>query len=91
MVWVEVREKWLYFVDTVPFRVGVPFAEKSGAFAQPLSEFFRQEYPKLLAGGAEIFWLTTFTAVLESGTHPTDEVNAAFAQLKAKYAGKGAG
>lgn len=31
-----------------------------------------------------MFWLILFTAILESGTHPKDEVNAAIADLQQK-------
>ena len=81
----ETRTKWLYFHQTVHLQPEVPLAEKIDFFAQPLSQFFRSKYPQLLLGGSEIFWLTIFTAVLESGTHPKDEVNAAVEQLQAKY------
>lgn len=81
----EVREKWLQFHHSVHLEAGVPLAQKIDLFAQPLAEFFQQHYPQLLLGGSEIFWLTTFTAILESGTHSKDEVNSAVVQLQAKY------
>jgi hypothetical protein len=84
----EVREKWEYFHRTVHLKAEVPLAQKIDLFSQPLSQFFHTKYPQLLAGGSEIFWLTIFTAVLESRTHPTEEVNAAVEQLRGKYAGK---
>lgn len=84
----EVREKWLYFNKVLQFKADVSLAEQIDIFSKPLSEFFQQKYPALLLGGSEIFWLSTFTAILESGTHPKDEVNAAVAQLQQKYGGK---
>ena len=32
-----------------------------------------------------VLWMAVFTAVLESKTHPTDEVNKAVNLLRAKY------
>ncbi len=84
----EVREKWLHFHNTVHLKAELPLAQKIDLFAQPLSQFFQQKYPQLLLGGSELFWLTTFTAILESGTHPKDEVNAAVAQLRHENGGK---
>jgi hypothetical protein len=84
----ETREKWLYFHKTVHLKAEVPLAEKIDFFSQPLSQFFQDKYPQLLLGGSEMFWLTVFTAVLESGTHPKEEANAAIAQLQAKHGRK---
>jgi hypothetical protein len=85
----ETKDKWIHFHQTVHLAAAVPLAQKIDFFAQPLDEFIRTKYPQLLAGGSEIFWLTLVTAILESGTHPKDEVNAAIAQLQAKYVGRG--
>ena len=84
----ETRAKWVHFHQTVHLKAEVPLAEKIDFFAQPLSQFFQSKYPQLLLGGSEMFWLTVFTAVLESGTHPKDQVNAAVAQLQIKYGRK---
>jgi len=82
----EVRTKWIYYTQTIHFRPEVPLSERIDSFAQPIHQFFENKYPILLVGSSEIFWLTVFTAILQSGTHPKEEVNAAIAELKKKYA-----
>jgi hypothetical protein len=82
----EVKEKWIYFHNTIHLKDDVPLSLKIDAFSQPVAQFFQQKYPQLLLGGSQIFWMTIFTAVLESGTHSTDQVNAAISQLQKKYA-----
>ena len=81
----ETRQKWVHFHQTVHLKPDLPLAAKIDFFSQPLSEFFKTKYPKLLFGGSEIFWLAIFTAVLESGTHPKEQVNIAVADLQKKY------
>lgn len=82
----DVRAKWLQFNETVHLKTETPLSQRIDAFAQPIQQFFESKYPALLLGSSEIFWLTIFTAILESGTHPEAEVNAAIAELKSKYA-----
>jgi hypothetical protein len=82
----DVKTKWIQFQQTVRLRADVPLSEKIDLFIQPIQQFFQNKYPVLLQGPAQIFWVTVFTAILESGTHPKEEVNAAIAQLKGKYA-----
>ena len=85
----EVLAKWIQFHETIHLKEDVPLAQKIDLFAQPLSQLFESKYPQLLAGGSEIFWLTIFTAVIESGTHTKEQVNAAVATLQGRYGGKG--
>lgn len=82
----DVKSKWLYFNETVHLKADVPLSQKIDFFVQPIQQFFQTKYPLLLLGSSEIFWLTVFTAILESGTHPKEEVNSAIAELKSKYA-----
>ena len=82
----EVKAKWIHYHQTVHLRPEVPLSEKIDFFVQPVHQFFENKYPLLLAGPSEIFWLTVFTAILESGTHPKEAVNAAIAELRPKYA-----
>lgn len=82
----DVKNKWVYFNQTLQLKAEVPLSEKIDFFAQPIQHFFQTKYPLLLNGSSEIFWLTVFTAILESGTHPKEEVNSAIAELKSKYA-----
>jgi hypothetical protein len=82
----DVKSKWVYFNQTIHLKADVPLSQKIDFFAQPVQQFFETKYPLLLLGSSEIFWLTVFTAILESGTHPKEEVNSAIAELKSKYA-----
>ena len=81
----DVKSKWLYFNKTVHLTADVPLCQKIDFFVQPIQQFFQTKYPVLLLGSSEMFWLTVFTAILESGTHPKEEVNSAIAELKNKY------
>lgn len=82
----DVKDKWVYFHSNIHLKADVPLSQKIELFPNPLQQFFQTKYPVLLAGPSEMYWLTIFTAILESGTHPKDEVNAAIADLQAKYA-----
>lgn len=81
-----IRVKWISFNDTLKFKEGVPLSDVIEMFAAPVSQFVENNYPLLLAGGGKMFWMMLFTAILESGTHPKDEVNAAIAVLERKFA-----
>jgi exonuclease V gamma subunit len=81
----DVKGKWVQFNQTIHLSAEVPLSQKIDFFAQPVQQFFQNKYPILLVGASEIFWLTVFTAILESGTHPKEEINAAIAELKNKY------
>ncbi|MEK6663459.1 MAG: hypothetical protein AABY73_06295 [Pseudomonadota bacterium] len=82
----DVKDKWIQFNNTVRLKAEIPLSQKIDSFAQPVQQFFQIKYPVLLQGPTEIFWLTVFTAILESGTHPKEEVNAAISELRRKYA-----
>jgi hypothetical protein len=82
----DVKEKWLVFDRTIQLNDSVPLAHKIDMFAEPLSTFFQTKYPALLSGGSQVFWLTIFTAVLESGTHSKEAVNDAVDSLSRRYA-----
>jgi hypothetical protein len=84
----EVKAKWIYFNETIQLNEAVPLSQKIDFFVQPIQEFFKNKYPILLIGPTEIFWLTVFTAILESGTHSKESVNAAIEELRGKYARK---
>jgi hypothetical protein len=84
----DVKDKWIVFDRTVQLDDSVSLGQKIDLFAEPLSHFFQTKYPALLWGGSQVFWLTIFTAVLESGTHSKAAVNDAIAELRGKYAGK---
>jgi hypothetical protein len=82
----EVKAKWIQYHQTVHLRPEASLSEKIDFFVQPMHQFFENKYPLLLTGPSEVFWLTVFTAILESGTHPKEAVNAAIAELRPKYA-----
>jgi hypothetical protein len=82
-----IKSKWIYLNSTVHFRAEIPLSAKIDAFITPIHLFFEKSYPVLAAGPAEVFWLTTFTAILESGTHSKEQINAAIAELRPKYVG----
>jgi len=81
----ETREKWLHFHRNVHLKEEVSLATKIDLFSQPLAQFFNTKYSQLLLGSPDIFWMAVFTAVLESGTHPKEQVNAAVEELRSKY------
>jgi hypothetical protein len=66
-------------------------ADKMDLFIEPVHLFFERKYPVLAAGPASVFFMATFTAILESKTHPAAEINAAIATLESKYTGKSKG
>lgn len=82
----EVKAKWLYFHQNIHLKSDIPLSKKIDMFAMPIQEFFRNKYPLILSGPTEIFWLTIFTAILESKTHSKEDVNAAITELQEKYA-----
>jgi hypothetical protein len=82
----DVTDKWIQFNQTVKLKAEIPLSQKIDFFVQPIQQFLQAKYPVLLQGPTEIFWLTVFTAILESGTHPKEEVNAAIAEMRGKYA-----
>lgn len=81
----DVKTKWIYFNQTFHLSTEIPLPQKINFFCQPIQEFFQNKYPVLLQGPAEIFWLTVFTAILESKTHAKEEVNAAIEELRCSY------
>lgn len=80
----EVKGKWIYFNEVAQLQPSVPLSRKIELFLQPIQQYFQAKYPLLLAGPSEVFWLTVFTAILESGTHPKEEINAALAELRSQ-------
>lgn len=80
----DVKGKWNTFHTTMHFKDDVPLSTLIDTFSQPIFEFFKLKYPALLVD-SEIFWLTIFTAVLESGSHSKEDVNHAVEVLKRKY------
>lgn len=82
----DVKQRWRQFHEAVHLKEGTTLATKIDLFAQPIQQFIQSNYPVVSNGPTEVFWLIVFTAILESGTHPTEEVNSAIATLQTKYA-----
>ncbi|MDX2511797.1 MAG: hypothetical protein QNK25_07090 [Desulfobacterales bacterium] len=82
----EVRDKWIDHNDTLSLKKEVPLSKRIDTFVLPVSEYFNDKYPILVSDGGEIFWHTVAAGIVESGTHPKNEINAAFEELRGKYA-----
>lgn len=82
----SLNPKWKVFCQTMPFKVEVPLADRIEAFASPAIAGMLQHYSWTKAAPPGMLWMMVFTAILESKTHPVADVNAAIAQLEAKYA-----
>ena len=81
----DLKQKWIHFCQTIPCRDEVSLAERIDMFAIPAYEFMQLKYPFVMQGGAKAFWLSVFTAVKESGTHPTEQVTEGVSELNQKY------
>jgi hypothetical protein len=81
----QISEKWVYFTKTLKFKETVSLAEQIDVFVVPIQEFVEAKYPLLMAEPINIFWTMLFTAILQSKTHSSDEVNAAITELDKKY------
>jgi hypothetical protein len=84
----DVKEKWVRFDAAMQMKADVPLSAKMGAFVEAIPQFLESKYPTVMHGSAEVFWLTVFTAILESGTHAKDDVNRAIGELKKTYGPK---
>ncbi len=78
--------KWRMFCETLIFKEDVPLWQRIELFANPALEFMFQNYPSMKHAPPKLLWMMIFTAILESKTHPTEEVNTAICQVLAKYA-----
>jgi hypothetical protein len=54
-------------------------------FSGSAIRFMYTKFPITKHAPPSVIWMAVFTAVLESKTHPTDEVNKAVNLLRAKY------
>jgi hypothetical protein len=81
----DVKAKWIQFDSDIHTKADVPLSSKMGIFIEAIPIFLKKKYPHIFLGTSEMFWLTVFTAILESGTHSKDKVNAAIAELKKTY------
>jgi len=82
----EVRDKWLYHNNTLPLKKEIPLSKRIDTFVLPVSEYFNEKYPILISDGGDIFWNTVTAGIVESDTHPKDEIKAALEELRGKYA-----
>ena len=78
--------KWVQFQTMVPFRADVPLADRIEAFMMPAREGILQNVPIMRMAPNALIWEMIFVAVIESKTHPADEVSKARETLAAKYA-----
>jgi len=75
------RAKWLDYYSLVRFKDDVSLTEVIEIFAVPAREFIFSRHPKYAAAPSEVVWLMILTAILESGSHPSEEVNRAIQGL----------
>jgi len=80
----DVKDRWINYTQTSRFKNDVPLSENIANFAHPLAEFFKKRYLNLYQYDRSIFWYTVSMAILNSKTHPKDEVNLALKELDAK-------
>jgi hypothetical protein len=78
----DIKAKWIQFDTVIKMKAGVPLSAKIDSFVEPITSFVDTKYPTVMQGPAEALWLILFTAILESGTHPKDEVNRAIGELR---------
>jgi hypothetical protein len=78
-------EKWISYTKSTRFKISVPLSENIDNFAQPLVEFYKNQYMTLYQFNRSIFWNTVTKAILGSKTHPQDEVVFAIKELDTKY------
>jgi hypothetical protein len=79
------KRKWVEFQTLVPFRADVPLADRIEAFVMPAREGILKHYPIMHVAPDGLIWEMIFVAVIESRTHPPEEVSKARASLAAKY------
>ena len=83
----ELRTKWFDFYTRLNFKSDVPLSEIIETFIVPAREYIISTYPYFSTAPNKVVWMMVFTAVMESGTHSTEIINDAVAELEAKYAG----
>jgi hypothetical protein len=79
------KGKWVQFQTLLPFRADVPLADKIEAFVAPAREGILKNVPIMRVAPDALIWEMIFVAVIESKTHPADEVSKAREILAAKY------
>ena len=80
----EIKARWNYYNEVLPFRADVPLSEIIESFSFPIIEYVNKHYP-LFAQNPDQgthFWMMLLTAVMESKTHSIESVNAAALDLK---------
>ena len=80
----DIKDRWINYTQTLRFKKDAPLCENIDIFAHPLAEFFKKRYLNLYQYDGSIFWYTVSMAILNSKTHPIDEVNLAMKELNAK-------
>ena len=73
---------WLRFYNGLERKDDLPLSTQVEAFAGPAADFVGRNYPRLLSGGSNIFWLLVATAILQSGTHSREDINSTLDEIK---------
>jgi hypothetical protein len=81
----DVAKDWVRFHRNPAVRDAMPLEERLERFVEYVQHLLDRKYPLLSPGSNGIFWLTTLTAIIESGTHPKADISAAIAALQARY------
>jgi len=78
----DLEEKWISFTKTTRFKSSGPISENIDIFAQPLVQFFKEQYMTLYQFSGRIFWYTVSKAIVKSKTYPKFEVELAIGELE---------
>ena len=79
----DIKARWIWYIENIHVRDDVPLYLRIDSFATMIFASFNQ-----IEGLESLFWLSVFTAILESKTHTADEVNEAARMLRPKYVTK---
>jgi hypothetical protein len=87
----DVKARWIDYHRTRRLRRRMSLDERIESFSQSMQEFLNDKYPTLSAQPAKFFLLIVCTAILESGTHTTEEIDAAISDLEKRNPGSEGG
>lgn len=69
-----VADRWRYYCETIPYRDGVPLADRIATFCIPMHEGLRTTFPVLRASPEPFLLIVVIKGIEHSGTHNTDEL-----------------
>lgn len=87
----DIRRKWARYCITVRPGADLPLVDRMDRFVELMQRYLGHKHPVLLDGSAHAFWFAVFAAILESGTHPREDVRAAIETLRRRYRGPPSG